>query len=138
MTRGYSDLKITKVKAPSAAGQTEVNSDIVDLQDYEGVVFVTSAGAITTGGAQSIKVEHGDASNLSDKEDVSGLAITIADDDDSQSFELDYRKAKRYARATILRATQDSAFGEIYAICYGAHLQPVTASVADTLTEDHN
>lgn len=139
MKRGYSDLQITKVKAASVAGTSEVNSDIVDLMDCEGVVFLTTAGTITSGGAQSIKVEIGAESNLSDKADATGLAITIADDDDNQSFQLDYVKStKRYARATILRATQNSAFGEIYAIRYGCHILPVTNTVTDTFTEDHN
>lgn len=137
MKRGYADLKIVKVKAASAAGTTAVESDIVDLMDYDGVIFLTTVGAITTGGVQSIKVEDGDDSALSDAADVTGLAITIADDDDNQSMVLDYAKKKRYARANISRATQNSAFGEVYAILYGAKTKPVTNTVTDTLTEDH-
>lgn len=137
--RGYEDLKVIKVKAASGAGTTEVNSDTVDLADYEGVLFVVTANAITSGGAQSAKVEHGDESSLSDKADVSGLSITIADDDDNESFVLDYRKTtKRYCCLTLLRATQNSAFGEIYAICYGGHTKAINNTVASTVTVDHN
>lgn len=136
--RGYSELKIEKVEAATVAGTSTIESAIVDLVDFEGVVFVTTAGTITSGGAQSMKVEHGDDSALSDAADVSGLSITIADDDDGQSFVLDYKKAKRYARCTIPRATQNSVFGEIYAIYYGPHVAPITNTVTDTLTVDRN
>lgn len=139
MERGFEQFKVIKVKVASAAGTTAVNSDPVDLQDYDGVVFVTSSGAIVSGGVQSIKVQEGDASDLSDAVDVSGLAITIADTQGSQSFMLDYhRVVKRYARAVISRATQNSTFGEIYAICYGAALKPVVNAVASTMTVANN
>jgi hypothetical protein len=138
MIRGFEDLSIKKVKAASAAGQTAITSDIVDLQNFGGVLFLTTAGTITAGGVQSIKVEEGDNSALSDAADVSGLSITIADDDDNQSFVLDYRKKKRYARASITRATQNSAFGEIYAILYNPNLSPVNNNVTDTFTVDSN
>lgn len=135
----YEELKVLKVEAAAAAGTSELNSDVVDLQDYEGVLFLVTAGAITSGGAQSIKVEEGDESNLSDAAAVTGLAITIDDDDDGQSFMLDYKKTtKRYCRATILRATENSAFGEIYAICYGPRVKPVVNAVTNTMTVVHN
>ncbi len=137
--RGYEDLRVIKVKAASDAGTTEVNSDVVDLQDYQGVLFVVTAGAITSGGAQSAKVEHGDNSELSDAADVTGLSITIADDDDNQSFVFDYRKTtKRYCRLTLLRATQNSAFGEVYAICYGGHVKAINNTVTNAVTVDYN
>jgi hypothetical protein len=136
--RVYENIKVEKVEAATAAGTTAIESAIVDLSEYEGVAFVVSAGAITSGGVQSIKVEVGDDSALSDAAD-SGVAIAVADDDDSQSFLLDYAKSgKRYARCTISRATQNSAWGEIYALRYGAGKLPVVNTVADTLTLDNN
>lgn len=137
MERAFEELKIVKVKAAVAAGTTAIECDTVDLQDYDGVMFVTTVGAITSGGAQSVKVQEGDTSTPAD--DVTGLAITIADDDDGQSFVLDFKKGlKRYARLYISRASQNSAFGEVYAILYGARLKPVVNAVANTLTVDNN
>lgn len=137
--RGYEDLKIIKVKAASTAATSAIQSDPVDLQDYEGVTFVVTAGAITSGGAQSAKVRHGDESNLSDAADVTGLSITIEDDDDGQTFLFDYKKStKRYAELYVSRATQNSVFGEIYAVCYGGHVRAINNNVTDTLTVDNN
>lgn len=128
------EVKILKVKAASAAGTTAINSDPVDCLGYRNVAFITTVGAITTGGTQSIKLEHDDASGMGTVADVSGKSITIADDDDNQSFLLSYPVAKRYVRATITRADQNSAFGEIYALLYNAEKLPITNDVANTFT----
>lgn len=129
------EIKIVKVKAASAAGQTDIESDIVDTQDYEGVMFFVTAGTIDSSGEQSLKIEHGDESDLSDAADVAGSSVAIADDDDGQVFVTDYYDVdKRYCRATITRATADSAFGEIYALLYGAKIKPVSNNVTDVIT----
>lgn len=122
------NVKITKVKDVSAAGQTAVNSDAVDMQGYAGVLFVLTAQAITAGGAQSINAAQSDTSGGT-YADLSGSGITIADDADNTAFYLDVRNpGKRYVRLEIARATQNSAFGEIYAIQYGAQKAPVSNS----------
>lgn len=135
MSNLVNDVKITKVKAASAAGTTAVTSDIIDMSGFESVAFMTTANAITATGVQSIKIQHGDESDLSDAADVTSASITIADDDDNQTFVVEMSQPiKRYCRAYVSRGTANSAFGEIYALQYGAKLRPVTNDVTDTLT----
>lgn len=127
-------IVIKKVKAASVAAQTAINSDPVDMAGFEGVLFVVAAGTITTGGAQSINAAQDDASNGSFT-DLAGTKVTVADDDDGQIFWLDvYQPSKRYVRLEIARATQDSAFGEIYAILYGGKQLPAVNNIDDTST----
>lgn len=137
--RVFESVRCTLAEAATAAGTTDIESAIYDLADYDGIAFLFTVLAVTTGAVTSVGVQVGDAANLSDAALVSGLAITIADDDDNQSFLVDYAKgSKRYARLLIDRATQNAAVGEVYAMQYGAKLQPVTNTVADTLTVDNN
>ena len=127
-------IKIVKVANATVAGQTAINSTPVDMRGYEGVLFMVAAGAITGGGAQSINAAQDVASNGSFT-DLAGTKVTIADDDDNQVFWLDvYQPSKRYVRLEIARATQNSAFGEIYAILYGAKQLPETNNITDAST----
>jgi hypothetical protein len=134
MATALEEIKIVKVKAASAAGTTAIESDAVDLADYDGVLFLTTVGAIVTGGVQSMKVQHGDTTTPAT--DVTDLSHTVEDDDDNNSYALDFvRKDKRYARCVISRATQNSTWGEIYALLYGAKLKPVVSDLATFITK---
>lgn len=112
--------------AAGAAGTTAINGSVIDFASAEGALIVVQVGAITAGGVQSIKFQHGDAANLSDAADVAGTSQTIADDDDGEVFYIDIRRpVKRYGRLVISRATQASAFSAV-AILYGLRGCPVT------------
>lgn len=129
-----SEVKVTKVADASAAGQTAVNSTAVDMQGFEGVLFLVNAGAITAGGVQSINAAQGDTSGGT-FDDLVGSKVVVADDDDDQAFWIDvYKPADRFVRLEIARATQDSAFGPIWAFQYEAGKKPVSNNVADTIT----
>lgn len=128
------DVKITKVKAASAAGQTAINSDAVDMEGFEGVVFLVTANAITATGVQSINAAQGDSSGGA-FDDLEGSGITVADDDDGQAFFIDvFRPQDQFVRLEIARATADSVWGEIYAIQYGARKHPIDNNVTDEMT----
>lgn len=127
--------KLTVVEAAAAAGQTTLTSDIIDMAGWAGCVFFTTVGAITSGGAQSIKAQQGAAAAMGDAADIVGSSITIADDDDGQTFAIDIANPReRYLRVVVARATQDSAFGPIYALQYGPRALPQSWAEDDALT----
>lgn len=140
MPEFFEDMKLVRVKAASAAGQTAVNSDSVDMAGYDAVVFFTSFGAITTTGVQSIKVQSssddGDADAFAD---LAGTGVTVADDDDGQTFGVQIiRPVERYLRLVVSRATADAVVGEIYALLLGADVRPLTSTVTNVATfESH-
>lgn len=137
MHKGFisDNVKITKVKDASAAGQTAIDSTPVDMAGYDGVLFLTHVGAITAGGVQTMKAQQDTAVGMGSAADLEGSSLTIADDDDNQSFFLDIKRPKeRFVRVRISRATQDSAFGAIWAIQYRGRTFPVSNNVADTIT----
>lgn len=128
-------VKITKVAAATAAGTSTINSSPVDMAGYDGVLFLVTAGAITAGGVQSMKAQQDTAVGMGAAADLAGTGITVADDDDNQSFWLDIKRPlERFVRCVISRATQNSAWGEIYAIQYRGRQFPVVNNVTDTIT----
>ena len=129
--------KLDRVEAATAAGTTDIESAIVDMAGYEGVVFFTTFGTITSGAVTSIKVQQNTANSTSGMADLTGTGITVADDDDGQTFAIEvYRPREQYLQCVVDRGTQNAVVGEIYAIRYGAAVQPVTNTVADTLTAE--
>lgn len=118
-------FKFYRLANAAAAGQTAVNSSSIDTAGYDGVVLVTAFGAITSGGAQSVKIQDGATS--SPTTDVEGSSVTVADDDDNQIVVHDvYKPQKRYLRVVVSRATQDSVVDGIFAFLYQGRLDPQT------------
>lgn len=111
------DNKIIKVEAATAAGTTDIESAIVDTFGFEECTFVTTVLAITSGAVTSMKAQQDTDAAGATMADLEDSGITIADDDDNQTFAVSiYRPFERYLRCVIDRATQNAAFGEIYAV----------------------
>jgi len=110
-----------------AAGQTNVNSDIVDTAGFDAVRFKVAFGAITSGAATSIKVQQGAAAAMGDAADILGTSITVLDSHDNKVAISDIiRPQERYLRVSTLRATQDSVIDYAEAELYRAASEPVT------------
>jgi hypothetical protein len=108
-----------------AAGTSTINGTAIDMQNYNGVMFLIAFGAITSGAVTSIKAQGGAASDGSDATDLAGTAITVADTDDNKVFLLDvYLPGYRYVRPVVLRATQNAVVDSITAIRYDGRNRP--------------
>lgn len=131
------DCRITVVEAATAAGTGDtVVSAGVDMQDYGGVLFFTSFGAITATAVTTWKVQQSDDDGVGDAySDLAGTGISVADNDDGQMFGTQIiHPLKRYVRVAVVRATANAVIGEIYAIRFGKGTRPVTNTVTDTAT----
>lgn len=97
-----------------AAGTSAINGSIIDMQDYDGVLFMLMLGAIVAGAVTSVKLQHGDVANLSDAADVLGSSQTIADTEDDTVRYLEMVKpSKRYCRIVVSRATQNATVAAV-------------------------
>lgn len=129
------DIKMTRVAPATAAGVTTIDSAPVDMAGFDGVVFLTTVGAIVAGGVQSMKAQQDVAVGMGAAADLAGTGITVGDADDGESFFLDIKRPReRFVRCRILRATQNSAWGEIYALQYRARNRPQLNNVTDVMT----
>lgn len=121
------DLKFTQVKTAVAAGTSDVNSNIIDMQNFDGVIFVTSFGAITSGAVTSVKLQQDTDSAGGTMADLEGSAQSVADDDDDQIVVHDiYRPRERYVRVVVDRGTQNAVINSIVAIQYKGSKAPCT------------
>lgn len=121
-----SNIKVTRVMNAQAAGTSVVNGSVIDMQGFDGVLFVAAVGALTATQVTSLKAQDGAASNLSDASDLLGsLTGPLADADGNKVLTLDvYRPLKRYIRPVLNRATANAVIDGIVAIQYCGDKMP--------------
>src|SRR6056297_244159 len=120
-----SRVKRTRVSNAVAAGTTDINSSSVDMQGYRAVEFTVAFGAITSGAVTSVKLQGSD--DDSTWSDLTGVSVTVADDDDNQLAILDVSKPRqRYVRCVVDRGTENAVVDSIVAAQYAAQVEPVT------------
>jgi len=119
------DIKVTRVLNGVAAGTSTQNGSALDMQGYEGVIFLAAIGTITSGAVTSLKAQEGDTS--SPTADLTGSGVTIADTESNKVAMLEIVKpGKRYIRPVLVRGTQNAVIDGIIAIQYGARVKPPT------------
>ena len=129
-------VKITRLMNAVAAGTSDQLSSALDMQGFDGVMFLTSFGTITAGAVTSVEVHQCDTSGGSYAA-LAGSSIAVADDDDNQVVVHDiYRPRERYLKVNIDRGTQYAVIDGVVAIQYGARLQPATNDSATVVSRE--
>lgn len=122
------NVKITVVKAAQADGTSSYDSDTVDMQGFEGVMFVTSFGVAAAD--IYMLVTQGQLANMTDEV---ALAQSAANDGDvnAKTNIIDiYKPQERYVAARIIRVTSTDV-GPIIAIQYEGVNRPYSNASAD-------
>ena len=123
------NVKVTLVQAPLADGQTDPDSSAVDMQGFEGVLFVGIVGTVTGAGTASLKAAQ--SSDNVNFNDLAGAVASGAAGGSDKFIVLDvYRPLDRYVRTTLTRAVANSIYGGTIAIQYGAHKKPTVHDAA--------
>jgi len=132
-------VKVTRAMLAVAAGSADENGSIIDMQNYEGVLFIAQAGTITASSVSGLKAQQGAIANMSDAADLLGSLVSFADSDDDDCVVLDiYRPTERYVRPVFERATANCVIDGVIAIQYGAKKMPVTHDAATVIgSETH-
>jgi len=117
-----SNVEIRVVGAPvAAASNTDSNSSIIDMQNYESVMFVASITDSVATGVASLTIQSSDANSDGAMAAVTDTAATVtsATNDDVNGTALVskiYHPAKRYVQATRASSVANIAFGDVIAI----------------------
>ncbi len=124
------NTKVSPVLAYSSASTGTDEGTILDMQGFEGVMFV--GGGFTTANAGNYyKVQQGDNSSLTDAADLEDSKLVPGDDDDDICMDI-YRPTDRYVRIVRVRGAS-SAADPVYAIQYSAREKPTShASTVDS------
>lgn len=118
------NTKTTLVKAAQTSAGTAINSDSVDMQGFEGVMFVGSVSTVNAANFANVAQSSDDGSS-DDFTDL--LATKVVPGTNGNSFLIDvFRPEKRYVRLEIDRGGANTVTGDIYAIQYGARKKPTS------------
>lgn len=121
------EIKITKLNDATAAGTSTINSAVVDMAGFDGVVFLTSTGTVLATGTATVKVQQDTAVGMGAAADLLGTSQAFIDTDDNKSVAVDIKRPlERYLRLVISRAVANSDWGPIWALQYRTRKLPVT------------
>ncbi len=122
---------ITRVLVATADGTGTQSSTILDMQGYEGVMFIWKLDDVDDTAVLTLQAQQDELNAAGGMATLTGTATFTAGatDADDDCLVLDvYRPAKRYVRAQGVIATANAKTAGIIAIQYGARKAPVTQS----------
>lgn len=124
-------IKVSVVEAAAAAAQTDLTTDVLDMQGFEGVMYLALLGDVTSGSVLTLTAKGNSANSVSSPTPVTQKATDAftagASDADSKILMVDvYKPTLRYQFAILSRTAQNAVVGGIIAIQYGAGLKPTT------------
>jgi len=124
------EISATLVQAALADGQTDPDSDSVDMSGYDGVLFIGSVGTITGSGTVAMAVEQSaDDSSFAALTGASAQADAAADSDKLLMVDV-FRPTDRYVRTALTRATANSVYNGTIALRYKAKSKPTAQTAA--------
>jgi hypothetical protein len=114
--------KVVLALAGQATGTSTLTTNAIDMQGYEGVMFV---GSLATANAGNFaKARQGQQSNMSDGADLANTKVVPAVNGDSFLIDV-YKPQERYVDLQIVRGAT-TITGDVYAILYGPRKAPTT------------
>jgi hypothetical protein len=143
MIADFQEKRVALVAPISIAASGTATSLIVDTYGYEYMRVVLDLG-VTDCAVATLKLQHGDAANLSDAADVTGTVYgtdkndtgatsvlpTATDDGKSFAWQVDLRGRKRYWKVVLVLGTGTSGLVSVQADLSRPHEAPYTAVAA--------
>jgi hypothetical protein len=132
-------VKVTRLMNSVAAGTSDTQSGtILDMAGFDGVVFVTALGTVTSTAVTTCQVQGNTANSTTGMVTLTGTS-SQTDSGGANSNKLCivgvYRPVKRYLRPQVVRATANAAIDGVFAIQYTGRTQPtVNGSTVLNLT----
>jgi len=121
--------KIQVVKAAQTVDTGAVNSDAIDMQGWNGVIFLACIHTANAG--NYVNAAQGALENGSDAADLEGTKITPTANREAIWLDV-YKPGDRYVRLEIARGAS-TATGEVWAILYEGRLLPPTNLETDVV-----
>jgi len=132
-------VKVDKVINSVSAGTATNSSDILDMQGFEGVMFVASMGDVSNTSVITLQVQQNtsnSASGMATLDDATTSFTADASTADDKLLIVDCVKPlKRYVRCQLITATANGEIDSVIAIRYGAHAKPITQG-SDVVASD--
>ena len=126
------NVKIMEVlTADAAANNTDANSDRIDMQGWDGIVFIVPITDITGTAVATLKVEANTIDSDTGMAAITGASASVTsggDDDENDTLLIVdvFRPQKRYVQGVITSSAANVAFGNTIAIQYKGSKSPIT------------
>ena len=126
------DCKITRVENSAVAGTSDLDTDVLDMSGWDGVIFVAALGDVTSGSVLELQVFGNTADSTSSPTPVELTADSAtytagASDADNKLLAVDViRPNYRYVFGRLKRGTQNAVGDGIFAIQYRGRSVPAT------------
>jgi hypothetical protein len=132
------DCEFVYIEPEATAGTSTLTSDVVDLQGWDGCLFIALTGDATSGTVLTLAALGNTANSTSGAVAITGASAsytsTSATDADNKMLLVDVvRPLKRYAHVTLTRATQNCVCNGIIAIKYRGAKAPITQSASHVI-----
>jgi hypothetical protein len=126
-------IAVDVIQAALADGQTDPDSDSIDMQGWDGCLFIGSVGTITGAGTVDLTVEgSADDSSFAALSGATAQASAAADSDKILAIDvLQPKDTDRYLRTALTRGTANSVYNGTLAMRYRAREFPTTWTAAD-------
>lgn len=118
------NCKVILIEAAAGSAGTELLSDAVDTQGFDGCMFVGSIATANAGNYAKVQQSSDDGSTDT-YADLTGTKLVTGDNGDSFLIDI-YRPRERYLKLSIIRAGANTATGDVYAILYHAKDMPTS------------
>ena len=127
--------RVTFASVPVAAGTTAASGAVIDMQGYEGAMFLFGIGteSSTSGGTCAVQ---GAAASTGAFTTLSGASKTYAAGDDDKGIVIDVWKPRyRYLRSLFTPSTTaGTEFGGVFCTQYGARKYPTVHGTSTLVT----
>lgn len=127
----FKNIAVTRPLNSVAAGTSNQTSSAVDMQGYDGCVFIAHLGTLTATQVTSLKVQSSTDDGSTDAyADITGSATSAAADADSNKMLIVdvFRPAERYLKAVVVRGTANAVIDGVTAIRYRGRKAPISQS----------
>ena len=123
-------VKITRVMNAQAVGTTTVNGSEIDMQNFEGVLFILFGGTVTDGDL-GLKAQQDTVTGMGSAADLAGTLTEILNADDNKIAVLDiHLPRERFVRGVAVRGGATGAVIDgMVAVQYGVRKKPTTHDV---------
>ncbi len=121
------NVKIVHCLGAVAAGTTNQTGSEIDMQGYDGVVFVADIGALTATQVTALEAQGSNTSGSEAAFTTPAVTAPMADADSNKVLVLDiFRPVTRYLKPTVLRGTANAVINCVIAILYNVDHAPIT------------
>lgn len=130
------NVKITRTLGYYSASTTNRDGSIIDMQGFDGVLFIAMFETLLATGTLELVADHDDLNATGGMNEVTSATVTYtvpATPISNVCLALDiYKPLKRYVRAGIELGTANAVITGILAIQYKNKKGPITQSVLTT------